>query len=217
MKLVDLHLHSLLSDGELLPSELARRMEELGFGAIALTDHVDWSNLEIIPKIAEVSERLSKCMRITVIAGAELTHIPPREMGALAKKVRELGARIVVAHGETPVEPVRKGTNLAAIECGEVDILAHPGLLTREEAKRACEAGVYLELTSRKGHCLFNGWVARMAREAGAKLLLNSDAHSPSDLLPPEKLLALARGAGLEEGEVREVLFKNAREILKRL
>ncbi|MEM2480742.1 MAG: PHP domain-containing protein, partial [Candidatus Hadarchaeales archaeon] len=72
MKLVDLHLHSLLSDGELLPSELARRMEELGFGTIALTDHVDWSNLEIIPKIAEVSERLSKCMGISVIAGAEL-------------------------------------------------------------------------------------------------------------------------------------------------
>lgn len=217
MKLVDLHLHSLLSDGELLPSELARRMEELGFGTIALTDHVDWSNLEIIPKIAEVSERLSKCMGISVIAGAELTHIPPREIGGLAKKARELGAKIVVAHGESPVEPVRKGTNLAAIECGEVDILAHPGLIAREEAKKAREAGVYLELTSRKGHCLFNGWVAAVAREVGAKLILNSDAHSPDDLLSPAQALSVARGAGLEEGEVREVLFKNPREILKQV
>ena len=39
----DLHTHSLLSDGELLPSELARRYEEKGFRAIAITDHADVS------------------------------------------------------------------------------------------------------------------------------------------------------------------------------
>ena len=44
----DLHTHSLLSDGELLPSELARRYEEKGYKAIAITDHVDFSNIKIV-------------------------------------------------------------------------------------------------------------------------------------------------------------------------
>ena len=44
-KRIDLHMHSLFSDGELLPSEIARRAYVLGHEAIAITDHVDYSNI----------------------------------------------------------------------------------------------------------------------------------------------------------------------------
>ena len=47
------------------------------------------------------------------------------------------GAEIVVVHGETIVEPVIKGTNWSAVNCPEVDILAHPGLITVEEVEIA--------------------------------------------------------------------------------
>jgi len=214
MKLIDLHLHSLLSDGELLPSELARRAEELGYEIIAITDHVDWSNLEeIVPRLVKVCEEIAKSMSIRVIPGAELTHIPPPRIAELARKARRLGARIIVVHGETLVEPVEKGTNLAAIESGEVDILSHPGLITPEETDRARENGVYLELTSRAGHCYANGWVAKRAREQKAKLLLNSDAHAPEDLLTPELAARIVRGAGVEE--VEEILRLNPLELLR--
>jgi len=214
MKLIDLHLHTLLSDGELLPGELARRAEELGYESMAITDHVDWSNLEeIVPRLVGACEEITKSMSIRVLPGVELTHIPPPRIADLARKARRLGAKIIAAHGETLTEPVKKGTNLASIESGEVDILSHPGLITQEETDRARENGVYLELTSRAGHCYANGWVARRAREGRAKLLLNSDAHAPEDLLTPELAAGIVRGAGVED--VDEVLYRNPRELLR--
>jgi histidinol phosphatase-like PHP family hydrolase len=71
-----------------------------------------------------------------------------------------------VVHGETIVEPVLPGTNRAAIAAG-VDILAHPGLITKEEAMLAAQKGVLLEITTRRGHSFTNGHVASIARVCG--------------------------------------------------
>jgi histidinol phosphatase-like PHP family hydrolase len=217
MKRIDLHTHSLLSDGELVPSELARRAEKLGYVAIAITDHVDLSNIEfVVPQIAKVAAELNRHMDIRVIAGAELTHVPVKTMAKLAKLARKLGAELVVAHGETIVEPVHVGTNDASL-AADIDILAHPGLMTLEQAERAREAGIYLELSARKGHCLTNGWVARMAIEAKAEMLLNTDAHSPNELLTLEAAIDVARGAGLDKKVAEKVVVENPSELLKRL
>jgi len=42
--LYDLHTHSIISDGEMLPIELIRRMAVLGYTTVAITDHADHSN-----------------------------------------------------------------------------------------------------------------------------------------------------------------------------
>ena len=217
MKRIDLHTHSLLSDGELVPSELARRAEKLGHAAIAITDHVDLSNIEsVVPQIAKVAAELNRHMDIRVVAGAELTHVPVKTMAKLAKLARKLGAELVVAHGETIVEPVHVGTNDASL-AADIDILAHPGLMTLKQAERAREAGIYLELSARRGHCLTNGWVARMAMESKADMLLNTDAHSPNELLTIEAAIDVARGAGLDKKVAKKVVVENPRELLKRL
>ncbi|HEY4716146.1 MAG TPA: histidinol phosphate phosphatase domain-containing protein, partial [bacterium] len=115
----DLHTHTLFSDGELLPSELVRRAEHIGLKAIAITDHLDISNIDtVIPKVVEVSVELNKTKKIKTIPGAEITHCPPGMIGGLVSRARVLGAQIVLVHGETIVEPVEKGTNRAAIEAG---------------------------------------------------------------------------------------------------
>jgi histidinol phosphatase-like PHP family hydrolase len=175
--MIDLHTHSIFSDGELAPAEHLRRVESLGYEAVAITDHADSSNLDfIIPRIVKVAEDLNRYSQTRLIPGIELTHIPPEMFAELVVQSRELGAKIIVGHGETVMEPVKTGTNLAAIKAG-VDILAHPGFITEEEAQLAVEKGVYLELTGRKGHSLTNGHVARIAQEAGALLAVNADAQ----------------------------------------
>ncbi|MFH1091561.1 MAG: histidinol phosphate phosphatase domain-containing protein, partial [Pseudomonadota bacterium] len=136
--------------------------------------------------------------RIKVIAGAELTHVPPPLISDLTRKARELGAAYVVVHGETLAEPVAPGTNRAAIDAG-VDILAHPGLITAEEVKSARDRGVRLEITTRKGHSLTNGHVARLGREIGAGLVLNTDTHAPGDLVTFDFARKVVLGAGLTE------------------
>ena len=218
----DLHSHSILSDGELLPSELARRAEVAGLKGLVISDHVDASNIDfVVPGLAEASRQLSGVMGLEVKAGAELTHIPPAHLSRLVTRARELGAELVLVHGETIVEPVMPGTNRAGIESG-ADILTHPGLITEEDAALAAKLGVRLEISARKGHSLTNGHVATVARETGAVLVFGSDAHAPDDLLSRAEAEKVALGAGLGPDEVQglfeetERLFQGRKESLKK-
>jgi histidinol phosphatase-like PHP family hydrolase len=214
---IDLHTHSFLSDGALLPSEMLRRVQVLGYGVLAITDHADVSNVdEVVRQLARLFREGMEGFAVTFIPGVELTHVPPVQIARLARRARQLGARIVVVHGETPVEPVCPGTNRAAVECSDVDILAHPGFVTEEEAALAAANGVALELTSRGGHNMANGHVARVARLAGAKLVVNTDTHSPSDMMGQERARVVALGAGLSDDEAETALGINAREIVSR-
>ena len=210
--MIDLHTHSLFSDGVLVPSELVRRAVMKGYEVIAITDHADSSNLDFtIPRVAAACRELNRRWKITALPGIELTHIPPETFPELTDRARSLGAAIVVAHGETLVEPVHPGTNRAAIEA-RVDILAHPGLISRDEAELAARNGVYLEITSRKGHSLSNGHVARIAVETGTRLVIDTDTHEPGDLITDEFAVNILLGAGLSREQIDEV-FRNSREL----
>ena len=214
--MIDLHTHSLFSDGELIPSELVGRARHAGYRAIAITDHGDASNLDfIIPRVAGVCQSLSKAYGIEVIPGIELTYVPPALIKELAVAARKLGAKLVVVHGETIVEPVEAGTNAAAI-AASVDILAHPGLITEQEVRLAAERGVCLEITARKGHSLTNGHVAMLARQFGASLVLNTDAHGPQDFISLEMARKIARGAGLAAPEI-EAMFCNSEALVRKI
>ncbi|MBF0558827.1 MAG: histidinol phosphate phosphatase domain-containing protein [Nitrospirae bacterium] len=211
--MIDLHTHSIFSDGELIPAELIRRAAAHGYSALAITDHMDQSNFDmVIPRIVKLIEKLRGSIPITVLAGAEITHVPPALIPDLIKEARALGAQIIIVHGETIVEPVAEGTNRAAIE-GGADILAHPGLISREDLLLALEKGITLEITARKGHSLSNGYVARQAVELGIPLTLNTDSHSPSDLITKEFAKLVLLGAGIEENGI-ERIFNHARALV---
>lgn len=214
--MIDLHTHSLFSDGELIPSELVRRAEAIGYRAVALTDHADSSNLDfIIPRIVKVAKELNEAQSVKVVPGVELTHVPPSLIGRLVVKARDLGAALVIVHGETIVEPVAPGTNRAGLEAG-ADILAHPGLITSDEAAIAAQKGIFLEISGRSGHSFTNGHVAKVAIEVGAKLVLNSDGHSPNDLMTQELARKLVEGAGLPKGSL-EGLLSNSQLLLEKI
>lgn len=212
----EFHTHTFHSDGELLPLELIRRASMLGIDVVAITDHAGSSNLESVISMARDDCEMASEFGVVALPGVELTHVPPQRIAGLAKRAKRAGARLVIVHGETIVEPVAEHTNALAVECAEVDILAHPGLITPREAERAGENGVFLEITSRRGHSLTNGHVARVAVQAGARLLVNSDAHAPGDLMGRDIAWKVALGAGLDAREVEAVLDRNARELLKR-
>jgi histidinol phosphatase-like PHP family hydrolase len=214
---IDLHTHSFYSDGALLPSEQLRRAAVLGHAALAITDHADASNLE------DLLDRLLRFLRhqggdfpLTFIPGIELTHVAPRSIAPLARWARKLGAGLVVVHGETIVEPVAPGTNAAAVACHDVDILAHPGLITVEEARQAAANGVYIEITPRRGHGLANGHVARVAHEAGARMMVNTDAHVPSDLIDQAFARRVAAAAGLNADEVYAATVTHPQALVRR-
>jgi len=214
--MIDLHTHSLFSDGELIPSELIRRAEAIGYKALAITDHVDSSNIDlVIPKIVSALRKLKGFISIEVIPGAEITHVPPQIFHDLVKEARQLGAKLVVAHGQTIVEPVAPGTNRAAIEAN-VDILAHPGIISEEDLLLAKEKGVTLEITSRKGHSLSNGYVAKEAMRFGVPLCINTDAHSPSDLITKEFAVRILLASGIEKNRI-DSIFEQSRTLVEKI
>jgi len=214
--LIDLHTHPLFSDGVLIPSELVRRLEFMGYSAVSITDHADSSLLDFtIPRIVQVAEDLNRLQSVKVIPGIELTHVPPPEIGPMVKRARELGAKLVVIHGETIVEPVAPGTNRAGLEAA-ADIIAHPGLITLEEATLAAKKGIFLEISARAGHSLTNGHVARLADEVGANLILNSDAHAPRDFMTRDFASQVVQGAGLLPSAL-STLLANARQLLEKI
>ena len=239
----DFHTHTVFSDGGMIPAGLMQRALVRGCLGLAITDHVDSSNLEwafenLLKFVEELGQEwqpdivpggdvttaplntldsgsLPKNWHLPLIPGVELTSVPPRKIEALAQKARSLGAKWVVVHGETIMEPVAPGTNRAAIEAG-VDLLSHPGLITAEDAARAAELGVYLEITTHKGHGMANGWVAQRARESGAKLLLNTDCHISAEILDANQRRAIAFGAGLTAEEIDRI-WLNGRRIMDRI
>ncbi len=207
--MIDLHTHTTFSDGELIPSELVRRAEVMGYTAIGITDHVDFTNIEHVLLCVSKAKYMEDVLDIRILPGVELTHVPPAKITSLVTLARGLGAEIVVVHGETPVEPVRPGTNRAAVEAG-VDILAHPGFITIEEAELARENNVCLEITSRSGHNITNGHVVRMALQAGARMVVDTDTHSPEDLISSERAVQIAVGAGLSQEEAVRIVKDHA-------
>jgi histidinol phosphatase-like PHP family hydrolase len=197
--------------------ELIRRACVAGYRAVGLADHGALGSLSrFAQELSQDCALARDRWRIMALPGVELTHVPAAAVAEVARAAKEVGLWLVIVHGETISEPVEEGTNLAAVSCGDVDILAHPGLITLEEAELAARNGVFLELSAKPAHAAANGQVAKMARLAGAKLLVNSDSHD-LDFLSEEQARRTALAAGLEEKDLEEVLRINPQLLLEKI
>jgi putative hydrolase len=206
----NLHCHTILSDGDLVASEVAVRFAAAGYKIIAITDHCDYSNIKSnIAAALEFTSHWPKNSSIRVLPGVELTHIPPEQFKPLAKLARAKGAQIIVGHGQTVVEPVAPGTNRAALE-SDIDILAHPGMISDDDVRLAKKRGIFLELSARKGHNTTNEHVASRAIALGARLCLNIDSHSPEDIISPDELKKVGISAGLTMAQVEQIVADEA-------
>jgi histidinol phosphatase-like PHP family hydrolase len=215
IKMYDLHTHTTFSDGVLIPAESARRAVMDGYSGMAFTDHADESNYLLIleNQLRFKEEFNAQSGDFKVLVGLELTHVRPSQIAQLTDKARRAGADLIVVHGETIVEPVEEGTNIAAIEAG-VDILAHPGLITEEAVAKGVEKGIHFEMTTRKGHSITNGHVAKLVCRLGGKLVINNDYHAPGDRVSPQMAVKILAGAGLSDEQIKQV-FDNNRQIFQ--
>jgi putative hydrolase len=213
---VDFHSHSYLSDGSTSATDMWNEAVELEHRALALTDHLSLEDAKPLLDRLHQEARGWEGTGFLPIVGVELTKIPPRRIADVARAARKAGAEIVIVHGETIAEHVPAGTNHAAIDSGVVDVLAHPGLLDPRDAELAKAHSVALEISGRRGHSLCNGHVVRVALEAGAELVVDSDAHAPDQLIPLEQARRIALGAGVPERGLDRVLFTTPAEIVRR-
>lgn len=216
--LYDFHSHTFHSDGVLSTIELIRRATVKGYGVIGITDHAGIGSLQrLIKEVGDDCELARSYWNIMAMPGVELTHLPPEAIDEAARRAKELGAWLVVVHGETPVEPVAEGTNLAAVKSEYVDILAHPGHITIETAELAAKNGVFIEITTRRGHSSTNAHVARVAKQAGALMLLDTDSHDEDDLLSLELAGEVLTQAGISNSDYKTIMEDNPLKLLQRI
>ena len=71
-----------------------------------------------------------------------------------------------------------------------------------------------MEVTARKGHCDTNRYVVKQAKKYGAKLILNSDSHSPEDILEPGKFTNIALDSGLTKKDIK-LIYRNVETFVK--
>ncbi len=212
----DFHSHTFLTDGRASATDMWQEADVLGHKALAVTDHVALEDPR--PLLDRLRQEASawEGEDLTTLIGVEVTMVTPRKIPDVVRAARRAGAEIVIVHGETPSNPVPAGTNRVAVELNEVDVLAHPGFLTTEEAELAKAHDVILELTARALHMVTNGHVARTALEVGNDLVVDSDAHATDQLVSAHHARQVARGAGVPESALSRVLRETPQRLLKR-
>ncbi|MGA7923336.1 MAG: histidinol phosphate phosphatase domain-containing protein [Thermoplasmata archaeon] len=212
----DFHAHTYCTDGEASATDMWWAAEHLAHRALAITDHVGFEDPKPLLTRLHEEARAWEDQPMKTLVGVEITDVLPHKIAEAVRRARTSGAQIVIVHGESIVHNVPPGTNRAALENGDVDVLAHPGLLTPQEAELAHAHDTILELSGRAGHSLTNGHVARLALEAHVGLVVDSDAHTTHDLIPFRMAEMLAQGAGLPDREVRRTLAETPRALLRR-
>ena len=212
----DLHTHSSWSDGRNEIAVMARAARERGYAYIAMTDHTQ--SLQIAQgltperfrqRAAEIAAVNDANGGARILNGAEVDILPDGSLDLPDDCLASLD--IVVASVHTALDQPKAVITervLAALRSPHVDVLAHPTsrrLDRRGETSldievviaEAVKTGTALEINSSPWRLDLNDSWARKAREAGAVLAIDSDAHYPAEFDSVRYGCAIARRAGL--------------------
>jgi DNA polymerase (family 10) len=192
----DLHLHTKLSDGSHTLAEIVARAKELGYRYVAVTEHS--KSLKIAKGIdearlrqqrAEIAEFNKGLKGFRVLSGIEVDIMQDGSLDLADSALAECDIVIASVHSAFK-QPREKMTAriLKAMENPHVDVIGHPtGRLIGERDAYEVDVEAVIEGAARTGTALeinayplrldLGDFPARMAREAGAKLAVNTDMH----------------------------------------
>lgn len=199
----DLHTHSTWSDGKSTIEEMVERAAELGYEYIALSDHspservahgLDEDRLQ--KKMEEIASlRKKRKDRLPhILMGAEVDILAGGKLDYPDAILSKLDVVIAAVHSNFRQDKDRiTGRLLDAIAHPFVHVIAHPTsrlIGTRDALEfdfekivaAAAKAGVALEVNGSMFRLDLNDVMARGARDAGALLVIGSDAHSTAQL-----------------------------------
>ena len=212
----DLHTHSSWSDGRNEIAVMARAARERGYAYIALTDHTQSLTIaqgltpeRFYARAAEIAAVNAPATLARVLNGAEVDILPDGSLDLPDDCLASLD--VVVASVHTALDQPRDVITqrvLTALRSPHVDVLAHPTsrrLDRRGETNvdldaviaEAVKTGTALEINSSPWRLDLNDTWARKAREAGAMLAIDTDAHYPAEFDSVRYGCAIGRRAGL--------------------
>jgi DNA polymerase (family X) len=221
----DLHSHTTLSDGRNSLAQMAEAGKARGYAYMAITDHSashgfgDHVTAERLWERIEEIKAWNKGKRgFRLLAGSEINigldgslDYPDDLVAALDWVI----ASVHTSFGVTPEEMTARV--ITAIHNPDVDCIGHPTgrLINRREpygidieavAAAAAETGTMIEINGNPNRRDLSDRHARLAVDAGVKLVLNTDAHGTDTLDNMAYAVATARRAWLTKADVANTL-----------
>lgn len=230
----DLHCHSDWDGGENSLEEIAKEAYRLGYAYIGISDHTKFLKIERgldEKQLARRNKEIDKMnaarkgkKRAFLLKGAEVNILADGSLDIRDKDLAKLDYVIAGVHSQLRQAPDAMTSRLTrAMRNPHVDIIAHPtGRLIgkREEyavdmeelLRVARETGTALEINASPERLDLKDLHIRRAKEAGVKMVVNTDAHRLSHLHAMEIGIAQARRGWAERGDILNT--ESARELL---
>jgi DNA polymerase (family 10) len=217
----DLHSHTIASDGRNTITEMAKAALALGYEYLAITDHSashgfgnDVSPEELRRQIERVKEANSTIEGIELLAGSEVNILPDGSLDYEDELLAQLDWVVASVHTSFGMaEQAMTERMIAAIEHPLVDAIGHPTgrMIVRREPYAvdleavfvaAARTGTLLEINANPDRRDLSDVNARAAVRAGARIVIDSDAHRIDTLANMRWGIATARRAWLRKSDV---------------
>ncbi|MBI5624405.1 MAG: DNA polymerase/3'-5' exonuclease PolX [Elusimicrobia bacterium] len=217
----DFHNHSKHSDGEASLLEMAQAAKDLGWEWVGLGDHsrsvtvahgLDEARLKATLK--ELAAAAKKVTGIRLMRSMEVDILKDGSMDYPDEVLSELDVVIGAVHSAFKMdEPSMTERVLKAVRHPKVHIIAHPSgrllsgrggykLDTEAVMREAARCGTALEINGQPDRQDITDVQARRAKELGAAVALNTDAHAPGEFCYMEMAVTVARRAWLTKDDV---------------
>ena len=212
----ELHCHTIASDGRNTIAQMAEAARERGYEYLAITDHSASHGFgnnvepdELQRQIERIHEADAAIEGITVLAGSEVNVLPDGTLDYEDDLLAELDWVIGSLHSSFRLgEREQTERMIAAMEHPLVDAIGHPTgrLIDRREpyeididaiAEAAARTGTFLEINGNPDRRDLSEVNARLAVEAGARIVIDSDGHGVETLRNVRYGIATARRAWL--------------------
>jgi len=217
----DLHVHTSFSDGVLPVYEMARAVRDMGYSYMAITDHSGSLGIaggllpeRLADQHAEIEAARKKLRGFRILKGTEVDILPDGSLDYPDEVLAGLDIVIASVHSRFGMPEQEMTARICrAAENPYVTAIGHPTgrLIGRRQAYAvdmgaviaACAAcGTALELNANSYRLDATDLVCRQAAQAGVKVLIGTDSHSPVHLWMMEIGVATARRGWLTKADV---------------
>jgi len=217
----DLHLHTTWSDGHDTIERMANACLARGYAYMAVTDHSrslriarGLSHERLRMQRAEIDRVRTLLPGIRILRGLEVDILPGGALDLPDEMLAELDIVIASVHSRLDMPRTRLTDRvIRAISHPAVDILGHPTgrMIGRRNPsdldldavlRAAAELGVAIEVNAQPHRLDLDADNARRARQLGARLTIDTDAHDVSALEYMTAGLRLATSAGIGDADV---------------
>ena len=212
----ELHCHTTLSDGQNSLAEMVEAARRRGYSYLAVTDHSathgfgdDVQPDALLERVAEIRELDAASKRIKVLAGSEVNIAPDGSLDYADEVLAELDWVIASVHTSFRISAERMTKRIIrAVEHPLVDCIGHLTgrlllkrdpyeLLVEPIFEAAAANGTMIEINANPRRRDLNERNARLAADAGVRIVINTDAHQTATLDYMQYGVATARRAGL--------------------